>query len=80
MNNIDVTIAHMQDDIKHTADTVDRVEKKLDAFIASSEKHFAAKWVEKLLVWFLFTIAGLVIMYVFYVFVVATGSRFNPFQ
>lgn len=67
MNSEDtnVTIARMQEDIKHTAEAVDRVEEKLDKFIEASEEHFAAKWTETALRYFLVTIAGLIITYTF---------------
>lgn len=74
--NINVTVALMQEDIKHTKETIDRVEGKLDAFIEASEKHFAAKWVEKTLAWFLFTIAALCIAYLFARLVGATFTKF----
>lgn len=72
--NQEVTIALMQQDIKDTKETIDRVEGKLDKFIEASERHFAAKWTETALKWFIFTIAGLIITYAFIKFV---GTQFN---
>jgi len=71
-DNNAITIALMQKQIEDTNETVNRLETKLDKFIESSERHFAAKWTETALKWFIFTIAGLIITYAFIKFVGGT--------
>ena len=77
MEDVNITIAHMQDDIKHTSEAIDRVEIKLDKFISASQEHFAAKWTENAIKWFLFTLAGLIITYLFFRVMGINISSFN---
>jgi hypothetical protein len=75
--SVSVTITRMQDDIKHTSEAVDPVELKLDEFIKASQQHFAAKWTEDAIKWFLFALAGLVVTYLFFRIV---GININTFS
>ena len=51
VTNIKIAMGKFEQKLINTDKTVSRIECKIDEFIKSTEKKFADKWVEKVLIW-----------------------------